>query len=500
MAVVHRARRDFARIPALLSAAALIVGLGVSAISPPGLEFLVRIDRYFPPGGWRYSLWATAASTVFAGIFSLFAVILRWSLQGKADEFEWMESGSVAGTLEELRREVEERMLRREPDVTSAFDILLRAGLLLGASDIHFNPLRDALSITYRIDGVLHQAVTLPAALSARFSGRVKVLARLDSFSNGPQDGGLRRTVGDLKVEARVSCLPSNHGERIVLRLVRGDEVIPQVEDLGFEKETTTLFRALIDRPQGILYVSGPVGSGKTTTLYSLLQCLHQRRGETTSIVTLEDPIEVQLPFATQTQINRKVAMNFAQTLRSVLRQDPGAIMVGEIRDRETAEIATQAALTGHSILTTLHVQSAASTFARLIEMGIEPFLLASSCNATLAQRLVRELCPACRAPREASSEEIARFAELGIQLQKVPYFEASGCQICEKRGYLGRLPIGELLVVTEVIQEALRRRASSEEIHRIAVREGMTPLIQSGLRLAMTARTSLAEVLRVAG
>src|SRR5690606_36406787 len=220
---------------------------------------------------------------------------------------------------------------------------------------------------------------SVPPEFAPRLAQRIKVLARLDTFAKTPQDGVLRRRVEKIDIEARVSSLPVNYGERVVLRLVRGGEAVRPLSELGFDEVTLTRLKSALSKPQGLFLVSGPVGSGKTTTLYSALHYVSETRGETTTLMTLEDPVELQLPFATQTQINAKVGMSFAQTLRSILRQDPGALMVGEIRDRETAEIATQAGLTGHLILSTLHVQSAAGTFARLAEMGVEPFVLASS-------------------------------------------------------------------------------------------------------------------------
>lgn len=453
-----------------------------------------------PPGLWRLALFAGASLWALSLVFSGLSRALLWWARAKGPLYQVPEDASVEDTLKAIAQHVQACMLAKDQDASSALDVLLRGGLVLGASDIHFNPLASELTITFRIDGVLHAVTSLPDGLAARLSGRVKVLARLDRFSNEPQDGSLRRVLGDLQVEARVSVLPSNHGERVVLRLVRGGEAITRLQALGFDPVTTKKFKELLRRPQGIFYVSGPVGSGKTTTLYSMLQELHLDRGDTTSIVTLEDPIEVQLPFATQTQINRKAAMNFAQTLRSVLRQDPGALMLGEVRDKETAEIATQAGLTGHMILTTIHVQSASGTFARLIEMDIEPFVLASSCNASLAQRLVRRLCPACARPTTVTRDLKDRFAQRGVSLRKSEYLEPMGCPQCEKRGYSGRLPVAELLIVSEAIQDAVRRRATSEEIHKLAVGEGMSPLIYAALDLADRGETSLEEVLRVAG
>jgi general secretion pathway protein E len=499
MGATLSARRDSSLGISLAAALIGLLSAGVG-VATGNLHPTEVWSMGFPPGPWRVALFATSILWGLALAAYLLQAGLAWWARTKGPLYQIPANASVEETLLAIQQHVQLCMSTKDPDVSSALDVLLRGGLVLGASDLHFNPLAGELTVTFRIDGVLHTVTTLPGQWASRLSRRVKVLARLDSFTNDPQDGSLRRVLGDLKLEARVSILPANHGERVVLRLVRGGEAVTRLDHLGFDPETTKKFKQLLRRPQGIFYVSGPVGSGKTTTLYSMLQELHLDRGDTTSIVTLEDPIEVQLPFATQTQINRKVAMDFAQTLRSVLRQDPGALMLGEVRDKETAEIATQAGLTGHMILTTVHVQSAAGTFARLIEMDVEPFVLASSCNASLAQRLVRRLCPECARPASVTPELSERFAQRGVILHRSDYLEPMGCPKCEKRGYLGRLPVAELLIVSEAIQEAIRRRASSEEIHRLAVSEGMSPLIHAALDRANAGETSLEEVLRVAG
>jgi general secretion pathway protein E len=286
----------------------------------------------------------------------------------------------------------------------------------------------------------------------------------------------------------------------VVLRLVRGSRAIPDVESLAFSSEVHDGLVDLVSRPQGLLFVTGPVGSGKTTTLYAALKQISKARGRTTTMVTLEDPIELELPFATQTQMHPKAGMTFAGTLRSVLRQDPNVLMVGEIRDRETAEIAMQAGLTGHLILTTVHGQSAAGPFARLVEMGIEPFILASATVGCLSQRLVRTLCTACR--REAKPDPIVvdRFAQAGVVLPQATYYEHVGCDFCEGQGFTGRLPIAELLILNEALRAAVNGRKPSSELHQLAVAEGMTPLLRDGLLRAQRGETSLMEVLRVAG
>jgi len=286
----------------------------------------------------------------------------------------------------------------------------------------------------------------------------------------------------------------------VVLRLVRGSRAVPDVESLSFSDEVLGGLTDLVGRPQGLLFVTGPVGSGKTTTLYAALKQISRLRGRTTTMVTLEDPIELELPFATQTQMHPKAGMTFAGTLRSVLRQDPNVLMVGEIRDRETAEIAMQAGLTGHLILTTVHGQSAAGVFARLVEMDIEPFILASATLGCLSQRLVRTLCTACRREAKPDGIVVDRFAQAGIVLPEGVYYEHVGCDFCEGQGFTGRLPIAELLIVNEPVRKVITARKPTSELHQVAMAEGMTPLLRDGLARAQRGETSLMEVLRVAG
>lgn len=462
--------------------------------SPPGWQ------QIFPEGPWLFTFWAAVSSSLLVLAVSLAGRWGRWQGMGTEGVSSAQVPQPISKALTEVREGVQCAVQTAEPDVPRALDEILRGALVVSSSDIHFNPTADQLRVTYRIDGILYDVVSLGAPASARVVARIKVLSFLDSFSKEPQDGSLRRHVGDVDLEARVSTLPANHGERVVLRLVRGARAIPTLREVGFDRRVWSRLEELLQKPQGMIYVSGPVGSGKTTTLYSALQHVHQNRGETTSLVTLEDPIEMQLSFATQTQINAKVGMDFASTLRSVLRQDPGAIMLGEIRDKETAQIATQAGLTGHLILTTIHVQSAAGTFERLNELDIERFVLSSSCLGALAQRLVRGLCPECRKERPPADEIKRRFSELGVDLAGHEFFEPVGCAACEGRGYIGRIPVAELLVMSDAIRGLVQRGAGREEIHRVAVEEGMISVLHSAMQQAELGRTSLLEVLRVAG
>ncbi|MBM4362173.1 MAG: type II/IV secretion system protein, partial [Deltaproteobacteria bacterium] len=344
---------------------------------------------------------------------------------------------NVRERVREVQGRVTECLGRGKPDFIAAFDELVRGAIAVSASDIHMSPSQQGFRITYRVHGTLHEVLVAPLASAPRLTMRVKVLARLDTYVRGvPQDGRLVMTVDGVLVEARVSTLPTELGERIVLRFVRGALDVPDLETLGFSPGVLAGLRDLLARPQGILFLTAPVGSGKTTTLYAAMKHIAGSRGSTTSLVTLEDPIELELPFATQTQMHPKAGMTFAATLRSVLRQDPNVIMVGEIRDHETADIAMQAGLTGHLILTTVHGDSAAGPFARIIDMNVEPFVIASATLGCLSQRLVRTLCMHCR--REAAPEPLVveRFARQGIVLPGGPFFEPVGCDYCEGLGF----------------------------------------------------------------
>lgn len=408
-------------------------------------------------------------------------------------------------TLQKVILQVRDRLIgclsRPQPDIVSTVHELIRGAITVRASDIHFSPLPAGLQVTYRVHGSLHEVTNIVPELSPRVVNRIKVMSRLDlHVRSTPQDGRLVTTVGASVIEARVSTLPTEGGERVVLRLVRGGRSVPELEMLGFSDVVTKSLQQLLVRPQGLVFVTGPVGSGKTTTLYAALDHISRSRGTTTSLVTLEDPIELELPFATQTQMRARAGLNFASALRSVLRQDPNVLMLGEIRDPETADIAMQAALTGHLILTTVHADGAAGPFARLIDMKIEPFLLASGTIGSLSQRLVRTLCPACRKLAEPEPIHQEGFLRLGVTLPTGGYYEPNGCELCEMQGFVGRAPIAELLVMSGPLREAVHQCQPTETLSRVALEQGMVSLLGDGLRLALSGETSLTEVLRVAG
>lgn len=483
-------------VAALAGASAVYASVDVEGSA----EIVRQFERAFAGGAWAWLLRVTLLAAALAGVLSVAEIALGIRRAPAQHEFSRLDAPNVAGAIEEVRRRLAD-CTADSPDVVAAVTELLRGAVKVGASDVHVSPTPESVKLTYRVHGSLHEVAELPPAMHAPLVTRVKVLARLDTYvKTSPQDGRLVTALDGHDVEARVSTLPTEAGERVVLRLVRGSQRVPDLESLGFSDEVLAGLTDVLARPQGLLLVTGPVGSGKTTTLYAALLHISRARGRTTNLVTLEDPVEVELPFATQTQMHPKSGMTFAGTLRSVLRQDPNVLMVGEIRDRETAEIAMQAGLTGHLLLSTVHGTSAAGAFTRLIEMGVEPFVLASAAAGCLSQRLVRTLCTACRRQAAPDAAIVERFAQAGVVIPDGTYYEPAGCDFCEGQGFTGRLPIAELLLVNEPIRQAINARSPTGELEQLALAAGgMTPLLRDGLARAQRGETSLTEVSRVA-
>ncbi|MBV8604761.1 MAG: type II secretion system ATPase GspE [Pelomonas sp.] len=347
-----------------------------------------------------------------------------------------------------------------------------------GASDIHIEPYERASSVRFRIDGTLREVVQPNRALHAALISRLKIMAELDIAEKRlPQDGRISLKIGGRAIDVRVSTLPSAHGERAVLRLLDKTESRFTLENLGMDGAVLAGFRRLIQHPHGIVLVTGPTGSGKTTSLYASLQTLDT---STTNVLTVEDPIEYELPGIGQTQVNGKIELSFAKALRAILRQDPDVIMIGEIRDYETAQIAIQASLTGHLVLATLHTNDAPSAVTRLVDMGVEPFLLSSSLLGVLAQRLVRKLCPACK--REDGREN----------------WHPVGCEACGHTGYRGRTGVYELMTADDAVRDLIHRRAAESELRQAAAQAGLRTMREDGERLIAAGLTSREEVLRV--
>ena len=368
---------------------------------------------------------------------------------------------------------------------------ILQEAIRSRASDIHVEPYEERLSVRFRIDGSLTEKLSLPARLAPVLVSRVKVMARLDIANKRiPQDGRFSFNLGERQIDVRVSTLPARHGERLVMRILEKDSQGIGLSELGMDTAMLTDFQSMLARPNGIILVTGPTGSGKTTTLYGALSRLNDG---TRNVLTVEDPVEYALDGIGQTQVNDKVGMTFAAGLRAILRQDPDVVMVGEIRDPETAEIAVQAALTGHLVLSTVHTNSAIAAVARLRDMGVEPFLLSSTVTALVAQRLVRRLCENCKQPYKPTESECA---ELGVKAGAT-FHKAVGCMQCQNIGYQGRLGLYEMVVNDDILRQMIHDGASETDMGAYAFKSRHT-LLQSGADAALAGETSSEEVLRV--
>ena len=454
-------------------------------------------------GIWPWQLVPIALVGLLLSSFALRGTLF-WSRRktAQSNELALLEPGSpLRAAIEQLRVELESLTRISPPNAVRIVEQLLSTSMLIEASDVHLSPLPRGLSVSIRVHGVVYNIDSLGSEASSLVANRLKVLASLDLHTRHvPQDGRLVMKLGGRTLEARISTLPTENGERIVLRLVEGARSIPGLSGLGFSPDTESGFAGLLARPQGLIFVTGPVGSGKSTTLYAGLSHIAQTRGDTTTIVTLEDPIELRIPFATQTQVNHRTNLTFASVLRSVLRQDPNVLMVGEIRDRETADIAMQAGLTGHLLLTTIHADDAMGPFARLIELGIDPFSLANSVIGCLSQRLVRRLCQSCRSVQIPLGPALERLTKLGIDPKQYAFFESIGCPNCDQQGYVGRCTISELLIVDSDLKQELHGGLPVQTMRQNAIARGMIPLLEDGLRLAVAGDIGLSELLRVAG
>lgn len=392
--------------------------------------------------------------------------------------------------------EEEPTMLEVDAPLIRLVNQIIMNGISKRASDIHIEPFEDNIYIRYRIDGVLHDILTLPSKLKSALITRIKIMSNMDiSERRLPQDGRIKMKIGKKEVDFRVSTLPSIFGEKVVLRILEKGSLQLDLTKLGFEEESLNFFLEALSKPYGMILVTGPTGSGKTTTLYSALMKL---RKPEVNIVTVEDPVEYTLPRITQVQVQEEIGRTFAQVLRSFLRQDPDIILVGEIRDFETAEIAIKAALTGHLVLSTLHTNDAPSTITRLVNMGIEPFLIASSVILIVAQRLVRRLCENCKKEQKITKESLLKIGFPEQMLDSLKIYEAQGCSECNQTGYRGRVALYEVMPIKDELRELILTGASANEIKKEAIKLGMLTLRHSGIRKIMAGITSIEEVLRV--
>ncbi|MEM1179449.1 MAG: GspE/PulE family protein [Acidobacteriota bacterium] len=401
------------------------------------------------------------------------------------------------GSVERLRLEA---LLRGQaPEVATFLDQLVARAVEAGASDIHLQPAGTETAVTFRTRGTLGEVARYPAARHPDVVRRLKVLAKIPPYKTAePQDARLAVDTPHGRADIRLSTVPSHDGERVALRLA-GDGEARALEALGLVPAALERLRALLEEPQGLLILTGPTGSGKTTTLYSALQHIHRRRGATTSIASIEDPVEVELPFLHQVPVDRARGVGFAAALRSVLRQDPNVLMIGEIRDVETAKIAVQAGLSGHLILTTLHAESTLGVFPRLIDLGVEPFLAASSTLACVSQRLVPRLCPECRHPRTISAERRRRLGAFAEVPEDAVFQTAEGCGACRRSGILGRVAVFEVLPLNAELRRGLAARATPAELAELASDAGNLSFADGAIALAARGEISLDQAERFA-
>ncbi len=407
-------------------------------------------------------------------------------------------SNEIVESTSDVSDDVERlKDLASEAPVVRLVNLLINRAVEVRASDIHIEPFRNALKVRYRVDGVLQEVESPPARSTAAVISRIKIMAKLNiAERRRPQDGRIQLRVHGREIDLRVSTVPSLYGESVVLRILDKEHTSLDLISLGFDEDIHQQFLSTISLPHGILLVTGPTGSGKTTTLYGALQILNSPDKK---IITVEDPVEYQLNGVTQIQVRTQVDLTFANALRSVVRQDPDIIMIGEMRDLETASIAVQAALTGHQVFSTLHTNDAGSAITRLLDMGVQDYLLTSTVNGIVAQRLVRTLCPHCRKGHTV-------LPELRDQLQLVKYgyqegqmiYDSVGCDQCSHSGFNGRTIILEFLPMTDTIRQLILAKADGSKIQKAAIEEGMQPMRSHGLKKALRGETTLEEVLRV--
>lgn len=414
---------------------------------------------------------------------------------GRSSLDEIVESIGDDGVLDDDAERLKD--LASEAPVIRLVNLIISKSVEARASDVHIEPFENRLRVRYRVDGVLHEVESPPSRLRFAVISRIKIMARLNIAERRlPQDGRIKLVVRGREVDLRVSCLPTMYGESVVLRILDRTGGVLELPQLGFDPAILEDFHELLRRPNGIVLVTGPTGSGKTTTLYASLLMVNE---EERKIVTVEDPIEYRLEGVNQIQVKPQIGLSFANALRSILRHDPDTIMVGEIRDLETAQIAVQAALTGHLVLSTLHTNTAAATVSRLLDMGVEDYLLTSTLSGVVAQRLVRTLCPRCKTPYKALPEFVNQMQLRRMTNEpEITLHRANGCDHCNGTGYYGRSVIAEILVMNDSIQSLVLKHADSRAIHQSAVESGMRTMYEDGMRKALSGVTSVEEVLRV--
>ena len=477
-----------------------ITGFRVEPVVASESEIIDAIKKYYGGGGELAGLGTqtfNASDYTFDDDVSLpnEGVTFEEDSVVNVDDFDQLVRGAIDNVEVVEQSATEDSEDLQGPIIKIVNGILIKA-IKLGASDIHFEPYETLFRVRYRIDGVMLRAMTLPLKIKNALVSRLKIMSRLDIAEKRlPQDGRIKLRLGKgREMDFRVSVLPTLFGEKVVLRLLDKGALQLDMTKLGFEESSLTDLKAAVHRPVGMILVTGPTGSGKTTTLYSALSELNK---ESENIITAEDPVEYNFMGINQVQMHEEIGLTFASSLRSFLRQDPDIIMVGEIRDFETAQIAIQAALTGHLVLSTVHTNDAPGTIGRLIDMGVEPFLIASAVILILAQRLIRKICNECKEQIQVHPQLLI---DLGIppdEVKTFPVFKGKGCPICSNTGYKGRLGLYEVMSMKEEIKELILSRASTSEIKKEAIRLGMKTLRQSGIHKIRAGATTIDEVLR---
>jgi type IV pilus assembly protein PilB len=460
------------------------------------LKFLAR------QGNFTYNIFLVTPSN-FNNLLKQYKT-LKKEVGSALEKLETEEEGKQAGVISERS----EAMVEEAP-VTKMVAVMLRHAVDGNASDIHIEPTKDKLRVRFRLDGILHASLFLPMKTHPAVVARIKILSKLKIDENRiPQDGRFSTNINEKNIDFRVSTFPTTLGEKVVLRVLDPCQGLKDIKDLGFNYRDLSMTERTIKKPYGLLLVTGPTGSGKSTTLYTILQRLNQ---EGKNIVTLEDPVEYYIGGINQSQIKPAIGYTFAQGLRHILRQDPDIIMVGEIRDEETAALAIHAALTGHFVLSTLHTNNVAGVIPRLIDLGVAPFLLPASLSMLLSQRLVRKLCPFCKKKispgfkmKQLIQKEISSFSssmkrESKLSTGDIQIWEANGCKKCKNSGFSGRMAVFETLEMTKSLSEIILGEPSEQKIEIEAKRQGIITMKQDGIIKALKGMTTIEEVLRVA-
>src|SRR5947208_364302 len=478
-----------------------MTGYNVEPVVASETAVIEAIQRYYPAAAKGAGGGKSAASTAAASPASTSGSSALEMASKGLEELQQLEDTGDVEVLEELQEISAEALAKQgeEAPVVRLVNVVLMSAIQKGASDIHIEPYEKELRIRYRIDGILYNIMQPPMKFRDAISSRLKIMAKLDIAEKRlPQDGRIKIRFSDSgqqkEIDFRVSVLPTLFGEKIVMRLLDKDKLMLDMTKLGFEQESLTKFEAAILRPWGMVLVTGPTGSGKTNTLYSSIAKVNTPE---TNIMTAEDPVEFNLVGVNQVQVRENIGLNLAAALRSFLRQDPNIILVGEIRDFETAEIAVKAALTGHLVLSTLHTNDAPSTVNRLMNMGIEPFLVASSVHLICAQRLVRRVCANCKEPNPMTPEALMQAGYNAEDAANVTPMKGAGCDTCNTTGYKGRVGLYEVMEISEELRELVLVGASGLELRRKAIDEGMITLRASGLRKVKDGLTSIEEVVR---